>query len=94
VTTNTETTAAEFRIRNLSVLAYAQGFTQWHYKHGGVMRDALAPGFFNSAAELIATGDMVLVSCRDGGAMLFIEHSDDAATVRTEPMCATAVGRS
>ena len=57
-----------FTVRNLSVLAYANGFTLWHYKAG---RDALgavaADGFFADAADMLAAGDMMMISAADGG---------------------------
>jgi hypothetical protein len=57
-----------FSLRNLSVLAYANGFTLWHYKAGAESIDtAGAEGFFADAADLMAPGDMVMVSGPDGG---------------------------
>jgi hypothetical protein len=60
-----------FAVRDLSVLAYANGFTLWHYKAGG---DALASvgtsGFFDSAADMLASGDMMMVSAADGARVL------------------------
>ena len=62
-----------FAIRNLSVLAYAQGFTLWHYKAGSASLDqAAASGFFDNAADMIAPGDMIMISATDGGRMLFV----------------------
>lgn len=72
-----------FAARNLSVLAYAQGFTLWHYRANrhtlagsliGPMpvARALAPGFFDPAADLLEDGDMMLLSAEDGGALLSI----------------------
>ena len=62
-----------FVIRNLSVLAYANGFTLWHYKAG---RDHLAQveklDFFADAADMLAEGDMMMVTAADGGRMLSI----------------------
>ena len=49
-----------FAIRNLSVLAYANGFTLWHYKSG---KDRLTQvekaDFFADAADMLAEGDMM-----------------------------------
>ena len=57
-----------FTIRNLSVLAYANGFTFWHYKAGTETLDTVnRPGFFADAADMLAAGDMVMVSAADGG---------------------------
>jgi hypothetical protein len=55
-----------FTLRNLSVLAYANGFTLWHYK-GGAGAQANAPGFFADAADLMASGEMVMLSGPEGG---------------------------
>jgi hypothetical protein len=72
-----------FAIRNLSVLAYAQGFTLWHYRANVTTLAAnLTPpasvaavseaGFFDAAADMLAVGDMVLVSTPQAGALLFV----------------------
>lgn len=62
-----------FTIRNLSVLAYANGFTLWHYRTGG---DELSrvekPDFFAVAADMLAGGDIVMVSGADGARMLTV----------------------
>jgi hypothetical protein len=62
-----------FAIRNLSVLAYANGFTLWHYKAG---KDRLAQveklDFFADAADMLAQGDMMMVSAADGSRILII----------------------
>ncbi len=64
------TASGAFHIRNLSVLAYANGFTLWHYKAAveGVQA-ACAPGFFADAADMLATGDVVMVSGFEGAAI-------------------------
>ena len=57
-----------FAVRNLSVLAYANGFTLWHYKPDTDPLPSVAePGYFDEAIDMLASGDMVLVSARDGG---------------------------
>ena len=64
-----------FAVRNLSVLAYAQGFTLWHYKGGaGALADVSADGFFDEAADLLAPGDMVMISAADGGRVKLLVH--------------------
>jgi hypothetical protein len=78
-----------FALRNLSVLAYAQGFTLWHYRGSACpLARATAPGFFNPAADLIAAGDMLLVSAADGGRVLFVATSSEAAGVATTSLAA------
>ena len=63
--------AKSFAIRNLSVLAYANGFTLWHYK-AAVMADCLAPGFFADAADMLTVGDMMLVSSPAAGGVFIV----------------------
>jgi hypothetical protein len=71
----------DFAIRNLSVLAYAAGFTLWHYRAGAAgLNQAAHPGFFNDAADMFAAGDMVLVSAKDGGRVLFVTDTKDSIT--------------
>lgn len=69
-----------FAIRNLSVLAYAQGFTLWHYRAVGSPMAGIA------AADLVAAGDMLLVSAADGGRVLFITAVSGAVGVATTPL--------
>jgi hypothetical protein len=74
-----------FSIRNLSVLAYAQGFTLWHYKAGTAkLEQAATRGFFDNAADMIAPGDMIMISASDGGRMLFVAAT--AGGVATGPL--------
>ena len=74
----------DFTIRNLSVLAYAQGFTLWHYKAAGLaLADVSEPGFFRPAADMLANGDMLMVSAMDGGQVLFVSDVNLARGVAT-----------
>ena len=62
-----------FCSRNLSVLAYSNGFTLWLYKAIGEIGAILAnPRFFEEAGDILAGGDMVVVSARDGGRVLSV----------------------
>lgn len=59
-------------IRNLSVLAYAQGFTLWHYKAPARRVDEVCvDDYFEDAGDMLVAGDMLMVSAADGGRMLF-----------------------
>lgn len=74
-----------YAVRNLSVLAYAQGFTLWHYKLGTTpTATAALPGFFDSAADMMAAGDMIMVSGSEGGRILVVGHGQ--GTVVTAPL--------
>jgi hypothetical protein len=68
-----------FAVRNLSVLAYANGFTLWHYKAASDALDQVgAHGFFNAASDMLAPGDMMMVSAGDGARVLCIPPFADA----------------
>lgn len=49
-----------FSPRNLSVLAYANGFTLWLYKTRDRLCDVDDGRYFDAAADLLAGGDMVM----------------------------------
>jgi transcriptional regulator with XRE-family HTH domain len=70
-TTDEKADPMPFPIRDLSVLAYAQGFTLWHAKVASV-RDVLKPDYFEDARDLIAKGDHIHVSAEDGGCILIV----------------------
>ena len=68
-----------FAVRNLSVLAYANGFTLWHYKAGAdTLALAGAADFFTQAADLLGSGDIVMISAADGARILAV--AEDART--------------
>ena len=63
--------AVAFAVRNLSVLAYANGFTLWRYKAGSDDQPSVdAPGYFTAAGDMLTAGDMVMVSANQGGRLL------------------------
>jgi hypothetical protein len=62
-----------FNIRDLSVLAYANGFTLWHYKAGPLhLGRVSASNFFNAASDQMKAGDMVVISARFGARVLVV----------------------
>lgn len=66
-----------FAIRNLSVLAYANGFTLWHYKAGRErLTTVTQPNFFAEASDMLAVGDMIMVSAADGARIICVTLSD------------------
>lgn len=56
-----------YESRNLSVLAYANGFTLWHYTTTDTAAVADNTGYFNGAAEMVRAGDMILANVDSGG---------------------------
>lgn len=56
-----------FALRNLSVLAYANGFTLWHYRAGDdAVADVRGVGFLDEAGDMLTAGDMLMVSAATG----------------------------
>jgi hypothetical protein len=61
-----------FNARELSVLAYANGFTLWHYRtadpsaslteEAGIPPSPIVSGYFAAAGELLRPGDQIIVN--------------------------------
>lgn len=62
-----------FKMNDLSVLAYANGFTLWHYRTADPGATVAGAGYFAAAADLVRTGDMMLTAT-DGGSTGTIYH--------------------
>lgn len=78
-----------FAIRNLSVLAYANGFTLWHYKAAADgLLGVKEPGYFADAADLLSGGDMILVSAPDGAGVICVVPGDEGGTPCVAPLAA------
>lgn len=61
------------QLDDLSALAYADGFTLWHYRSTADTRAAMATaGYFAAASHMLRQGDMVLARASDGYALLHI----------------------
>ena len=57
-----------YQSKNLSVLAYANGFTLWHYTTPDTAAEADTAGYFNDASDLLRSGDMILANTDTDGA--------------------------
>ena len=70
-------------LTNLSVLAYANGFTLWHYTTGDAEATVVADDYFADARDLLKPGDMVLTNLTAGdtpeGRILQVTSVDAAA---------------
>ena len=52
-----------FKSRELSVLAYANGFTLWHYRTEDALEAVVdAAGYFDSACDMLRGGDQIIVN--------------------------------
>ena len=55
-----------FKNKNLSLIAYANGFSLWHYKTTDAMEIVCNPGYFARAKKLCNTGDIMIVNAKNG----------------------------
>lgn len=84
-----------FDPKGLSVLAYANGFTLWHYTTADDKDDVDTAGYFDGANEMLRTGDMILANVDTGDtpeAGIFHVSANAAGSVDVDDM--TAVGGS
>lgn len=73
------------KVRDLSVLGYAQGFTQYHYKSStDTIATMTTGGYFNTARIILSPGDHILLTACDGGAARFVRYSDNMRGVILE----------
>lgn len=49
-----------FQPMNLSVLAYANNFTLWHYITSD--KEIQSPGYFNKAADMLRKNDLIIAN--------------------------------
>jgi hypothetical protein len=52
---------------NLSVLAYSNSFTLWHYKSEDLDTAIVTDSYFDDATDMLRVGDMVLVNADTDG---------------------------
>lgn len=79
--------------RDLSVLAYANGFTLWHYSTPDAHTAVRAAGYFNAASHMLRLGDMILANTGVGGTPvsgIFLVNANAGGTVDTADL--TQVG--
>ncbi len=54
-----------FQNKNLSVIAYANGFTLWHYAANETISTITASAYFDSVKTLMNTGDVIIINASD-----------------------------
>jgi hypothetical protein len=82
-----------YKSKDLSVLAYANGFTLWHYTTADTAGQTDTVGYFNSANEVLRVGDMILANVdtlATPKAGIFLVRSNTGGTVDVANL--TAVG--
>ena len=65
-----------FQNKNLSVIAYANGFTLWHYVESATLATITASGYFDAVATLMNNGDIVIINGSDKTSIKKIAVSD------------------
>ncbi len=70
-----------FQNKNLSVIAYANGFTLWHYAADETLSAIATAGYFNSVKTLMNIGDIVIVNGSDDTTIGVIGVSSDNVTL-------------
>ena len=78
-----------FLSKDLSVLAYANGFTLWHYATPDPAATVDSTGYFNAAADMLRAGDMILANTATAGSMasgIFVIASNAAGVVDTNDL--------
>ncbi len=56
-----------YKFSDLSVLAYANNFTLWHYTSVDNTATIAAAGYFNSAADMLRVGDLIIINIDTDG---------------------------
>ena len=74
-----------YESKNLSVLAYANGFTLWHYAGSAdTVATIMAADYLNDASGMLRVGDMIhLVGSNDGTIVRVTANTGGAVTVQT-----------
>lgn len=72
-----------FENKNLSVIAYANGFTLWHYSTQETLEQVLVDDYFNTQPinNLAATGDIIVITALGGTAIRAIKLMPDHVTL-------------
>lgn len=58
-----------YQSKDLSVIAYANGFTMWHYTTPDLAADVDSSGYFNEAAHMLRVGDLIVANVDTGGSL-------------------------
>lgn len=69
-----------FQNKNLSVIAYANGFTLWHYAENVALATITASGYFDSVKSLMNNGDIVIINASDKTSIKSITVSSGVIT--------------
>ena len=83
-----------YQSKGLSVLAYANGFTLWHYTTLDAAVDVDTAGYFNAATDMVRVGDMVLANTDTDGSPahgIFVVNSNASGIVDVADLSALGI---
>lgn len=73
-----------FENKNLSVIAYASGFTLWHYvNHKELLKDICSDGYFDKVYTLMNIGDMIIINGQDTSGIRRIILDDSKVSLKS-----------
>ncbi len=70
-----------FQNKNLSVIAYANGFTLWHYASEDKMTPISNAGYFDSVKTLMNVGDVIIINGSDNTAFKKVSANETNVTL-------------
>ena len=76
----------------LHVLAYAAGFTLWHYRTEAALEAVAQLGYFNAAQALLRPGDRIAVNVQRAGRFAAARDFCVLASLRSEVRLAPLTG--
>lgn len=66
-----------FSPRHLNVLAYANGFTLWHYKAAKApLAEVTINNYFGHGSDMLTAGDLMMITASDGARIVTVTVSD------------------
>jgi len=71
-----------FQNKNLSVIAYANGFTLWHYASRENMADTMVAGYFNDVSGLMNRGDIILLNATDRTSVVTVGQAQGQVVIQ------------
>jgi len=75
---------------NLSALAYANGFTLWHYRTADPLGDLNQPGYFDGSSNMLRAGDMIFANTGNAEAILVVQRNEAGRVLVGTVVMATA----
>ncbi len=78
-----------YQSKDLSVLAYANGFTLWHYTTADSSNTVDTTGYFNAASTMLRPGDIIVANVDTAGTLkggLFLVSTNAGGIVDVNDM--------